>query len=78
MIMLRIEIESREAVHGGGCADIYRGFLNQHAIALKVLRIFNEADMKAVLPACPGFSNFIVITDFLTGIMQGSHSLEAA
>lgn len=50
MIISHIELASRNPVHGGGCADIFRGLFGQYAIALKVLRIFNEADMKAVLP----------------------------
>lgn len=53
MIISHIDLVSRDPIHGGGCADIYRVLFGQYAIALKVLRIFNEADMKVVLQVCP-------------------------
>lgn len=49
MILRGIELVTREAVHGGGCADIYKGAFGDMLTAMKVLRIFNKEDLKAVI-----------------------------
>lgn len=79
MILRGIDLVSREAVHGGGCADIYKGALGNMLTALKVLRIFNKDDLKAVIRVW--LTAMISHTDSrcpFTGTMQGSYSLAAA
>ena len=48
MVLRGIRLVSNDVVHGGGCADIYKGIHGDILAALKVLRIFNRDEMKAV------------------------------
>ena len=44
-----VVLSRRDAVHGGGCADIYMGDFNNNVVALKSLRIFNKDEIDLVL-----------------------------
>ena len=52
MVLRGIHLVSNEVVHGGGCADIYKGIHGDILTVLKVLRIFNRDEMKAVFRVC--------------------------
>ena len=44
-----VVLKRRDAVYGGGCADIFMGDFDDGVVALKSLRIFNKDEINLIL-----------------------------
>ena len=49
MSLRGVALKQRDAVYGGGCADIFMGDFDDGVVALKSLRIFNKDEINLIL-----------------------------
>jgi hypothetical protein len=65
----------QQAVAGGAFGDIWKGLVQEQSVCVKIMRIFEDSNVEAVLKVCFDILHTSSSRNFFLGIWSRSHHL---